>query len=262
MELSLEGRRAVVTGASAGIGAEVVRRLAGQGADVAFCARDLGAVDEMVASNVALPGTVHGIAADLSTAAEVTRFCDEAEALVGAPDILVNNVGVSPSRNFLYASDDDWEQLFQLNLMSAVRCTRRFLPAMRAASWGRVVMISSAAAKYPGAALVDYAATKAALTAVATALARKYGADGVLVNSVLPGRIRTSMWERAAAEIAEAGSGDVEAVFAARSADIPVGRFGTAAEVANVVLFLSSELSSYVNGAAIDVDGGLGSFAY
>jgi 3-oxoacyl-[acyl-carrier protein] reductase len=262
MDLDLEGRHAVVTGASSGIGAEVVRALAAHGADVVFCARDPAGVDALLADAGATAGKVHGAVADMAVAADVERFCDEAATQLGSVDILVNNVGSSPSRNFLYMSDEDWEQLFQLNLMSAVRCTRRFLPGMRTLHWGRVVMVSSAAAKFPGAALIDYAASKAAMTATATALARKYGADGVLINSVLPGRIRTSMWERAAAEIAGARDGDVEKVFAERSTDIPVGRFGTPHEVANVVLFLVSDMASYINGASIDVDGGLGSFVF
>jgi NAD(P)-dependent dehydrogenase (short-subunit alcohol dehydrogenase family) len=257
----LGGHKAVVTGASVGIGAEVVRVLAGAGCDVAFCARTADAVDQLAAELEALPGRVFPFVADMSDGPDVARFCDDLEQQLGQPDILVNNVGASPSRNFLYMSDDDWEDLLRLNLLSAVRCTRRFLPGMRKNRWGRVIMVSTAAAKYPGAALIDYAASKAALVATSTALARKYGADGVLVNAVLPGRIRTPMWERAAGEIA-GEDGDVEAVFQARSRDIPVGRFGTPVEIANVVAFLASDLASYVNGAAIDIDGGLGGFTF
>ena len=259
--IDLQGHRAVVTGASAGIGAEVVRALASCGCDVAFCARGRTAVDELAVATSQLPGRVLPFVADMADGADVARFCDEVEAQLGAPDVLVNNVGASPSRNFLYMSDDDWEDLFRLNLLSAVRCTRRFLPAMRAAGWGRVIMMASAAAKTPGAALIDYGATKAAMVATSTALARKYAADGVLVNAVLPGRIRTPMWERAAGEIA-GPDGDIDTVLAERSRDIPVGRFGAPVEVANVVAFLASDLASYVNGAAVDIDGGLGSFTF
>jgi 3-oxoacyl-[acyl-carrier protein] reductase len=156
-------------------------------------------------------------------------------------------------------TDDDWNDLFELNVLSAVRCTRRLLPAMRSSKFGRIVMISSVAARQPSAALIDYASTKASLNAITKALARKYAADGVLVNTVLPGRVRTAMWERAAGEIAESSDQDIEDVFAERSRDIPVGRFGTAEEIADVVLFLCSDLAGYVSGAAIDVDGGLGS---
>ena len=95
----------------------------------------------------------------MNDAAAVNAFLDQVES-AGTTDILINNVGASPSRNFLYMSDDDWHDLIELNLMSAVRCTRRLLPAMRKQRWGRVVMVASAAAKYPGAALIDYAATR------------------------------------------------------------------------------------------------------
>ncbi len=261
-DLDLSARRAVVTGASAGIGAEVVRAFAEHGAAVAFCARHLEGVDALAAELSDLPGPVHGLVADMADGAEVARFCDEAETALGGVDILVNNVGASPSRNFLYMADEEWEDLFRLNLLSAVRCTRRFLPGMREQRWGRVVMVGTVASKYPNAALVDYAASKAALSATAKALARKYAADNVLVNSVLPGRIRTPMWEGAAAEIAASSHGDVEAVFGERSRDIPLGRFGKPAEIANVVLFLASEMASYVAGATIDIDGGLASYVY
>jgi 3-oxoacyl-[acyl-carrier protein] reductase len=261
-ELDLSGRTAVVTGASAGIGAEIVRALATHGADVAFCARTEAGVDALAKELDDLPGSVYPFTADMSDAASVTSFCDAVEREVAAPDILVNNVGASPSRNFLYMTDDEWEELFRLNLLAAVRCTRRFLPAMREQRWGRVVMISTVAAKYPNAALIDYAASKAALVATSTALARKYAADNVLVNSILPGRVRTPMWERAAGEIAEGSGTDVEAVFADRSRDIPLGRYGKASEIAGAVLFLVSSLGDYVAGAALDVDGGLGTGMY
>ena len=263
MGLDLTGRRAVVSGASVGIGAETVRVLAEHGADVAFCARGAEAVDALAASLADAPGSVRGYAVDLQDADATAAFGDAVEADLGAPDILVNNVGASPSRNFLFMSDDDWMSLFELNVMAAVRLTRRFLPAMREQQWGRVVMMNTAAAKYPGAAIIDYSATKGALAVATKALARKYAADGVLINSIAPGRIRTEMWERTAREVAESrGHGDVEAVFTERSKDIPIGRFGRSDEIANVVLFLCSDLATYVAGATIDVDGGLGSYVY
>ncbi|WP_293677372.1 SDR family oxidoreductase [uncultured Phenylobacterium sp.] len=258
INLDLSGKRAVVTGASAGIGAAAVRALADQGAHVFFCARNAENVAELAAYKPpGGGGSVSGFAADMGDGAAVEGFLDSVLA-EGPIDILVNNVGASPSRNFLYMSDDDWSSLFELNLMSAVRCTRRLLPGMRSQKWGRVVMISSGAALYPGAALIDYAATKAAMVATGKALARKYGADGVLVNSVLPGLIHTSMWERAAGEVAQANKTTSEAVLAANARSVPVGRYGTAEEVAALIVFLCSEAASYINGAAIAVDGGQG----
>lgn len=259
LDLDLTGRRAVVTGASAGIGAAAVRALADHGAAVAFCARNADGVAALDGYRPASgPGSVAGYVADMADATSVAGFLDAVERDGGPAGILVNNVGASPSRNFLYLADEDWEDLFRLNLLSAVRCTRRFLPAMRAAGWGRVVMVASGAAKYPGAALIDYAATKAAMVATGKALAGKYGADGVLVNSVLPGLIHTAMWDRAADEVAAASGGTREAVLAANARSVPVGRYGTADEVAAVITFLCSPAASYVNGAVIDVDGGQG----
>ena len=193
MNLDLAGRRAVVTGASLGIGAAAVRLLADHGAAVTFCARNETAIAELAEYQPQHDsGSVTGLTADMSEAESVHAFLDQVES-TGATDILVNNVGASPSRNFLYMSDDDWHQGVELNLMSAVRCTRRLLPAMRKQKWGRMVMVASAAARYAGAALIDYGATKAAMVATGKALSKKYGADNVLVNSVLPGLIHTAM---------------------------------------------------------------------
>ena len=174
----------------------------------------------------------------------------------GPIDILVNNVGASPSRNFLYMSDQDWQDLHELNLLSAVRCTRSFLPHMREQKWGRVIMISSSAGKYPSAALIDYGATKSAMISISKSLAKKYGRDGVLVNSVLPGLIHTAMWERAAGEIAESSGSSAEEVIKKNGFSVPIGRYGTSEEVAALVVFLCSNAASYINGSAIEVDGG------
>jgi 3-oxoacyl-[acyl-carrier protein] reductase len=196
LDLDLSGKRALVTGASLGIGAAVVRTLADLGASVDFCARDEAAVAALAAHSPEGTGSITGHVADMGNGDSVSAFL-ETVTNSGNVDILVNNVGASPSRNFLYMSDEDWTSLHELNLLSAVRCTRTLLPGMRENKWGRVIMIASGAASYPGAALIDYAATKAAMVATGKALAGKYGRDGVLVNSVLPGLIHTAMWDRA-----------------------------------------------------------------
>ena len=222
IDLDLKGKRAVVTGASLGIGAASVKLLADHGADVVFCARNREAVEDL-ASYSSRGGSVTGLGADMGNAESTDEFLVAAEAL-GDYDILVNNVGASPSRNFLYMEDEDWQQLFELNLLSAVRCTRKLLPGMRKKKWGRVVMVASAAAKYPGAALIDYGATTAAMISMSKSLGRKYGADGGLINSVMPGLIHTAMWERAATEIADATGGTMEAVLDNNGKNVPVGR--------------------------------------
>lgn len=262
MAVDLSGRLALVTGASEGIGAATVRALAAHGADVAFCSRHAASGEALVGELEGSTGKVCHYVADMADAASTADFLGAVGSDLGAVDILVNNVGNSPSRNFLHMDDEDWTSLFELNLLSAVRCTRQLLPAMRKQKWGRVVMVATSGAKYPNPALVDYAASKAAMVAVGAALAKKYGADGVLVNSVLPGLIRTPMWERTADEVAQATGGTPEDVFAQRSANIPLRRYGKAEEVAALVLFLASPYGGYVNGAAIDVDGGFGAAMY
>jgi len=258
LDLDLSGHRAVVTGASLGIGEATVKMLADHGAAVHFCARKESAIAALAEySPQHSAGSVSGYSADMGNADSVNGFL-EAVSAEGTVDILVNNVGASPSRNFLYMTDEDWTSLHELNLMSAVRCTRHFLPGMRKNKWGRVIMVSSAAARYPNAALIDYAATKSAMVATAKALSKKYAADNVLFNSVLPGLIHTDMWERAATEVAEANNIDKEAVLAGNAKAVPVGRYGRSEEVAAVITFLCSEAASYVNGIAIDVDGGRG----
>ena len=252
INLDLTGRIAIVTGASQGIGAACVRLFADHGATVAFCARGQNAIDQLAAYSE----SVHGYLADMSDADSTSTFLDAVARDIGDADILVNNVGASPSRNFLYMEDDDWEQLFQLNMMSAVRCTRAVLPRMRARQWGRIVMISTVGALYPSAALIDYAATKSAMISTGKALASKYGRDGVLVNSVLPGLIHTAMWDRAAGELAASTGKSQEEIMATNSKGVPVGRYGTPEEDANAVVFLCSDAAAYINGQSISVDGG------
>lgn len=254
MDLDLKGKRAVVTGASLGIGEAVVKMLAEHGADVSFCARNPNAVDAL-SSFESTKGSIKGFVADMGNKESTDSFIGSVQE-DGHVDILVNNVGASPSRNFLYMTDEDWQELHELNLLSAVRCTRAFLPNMREKKWGRVIMVSSSAGKYPNAALIDYGTTKAAMISMSKSLAKKYGSDGVLVNSILPGLIHTAMWERAATEIAEATGGNMEDVIRNNGSSVPVGRYGTSEEVASLITFLCTNAASYISGTSIEVDGG------
>lgn len=251
-------RRALVTGGSEGIGAAVTAQLAWAGVDVAVSARREGPLNDLVARLEGAPGRVLPVVADMSVANDVERYLATARDALGPIDILVNNVGTAPSRNFLHTTDADWESSLQVNLLAAVRCTRACLPAMRAQRWGRVVMIGSNAARYPIVELVDYSAAKAALVSLATSLARKYAASNVLVNTVLPGFVATAMTARAADEIGRAAGTDAAEIERRTAAAIPIGRYASPDEVASVVSFLCSDACSYLTGAVIDVDGGLG----
>lgn len=258
MDLGISGRRAIVTGASRGIGAAVTLRLVGEGVAVSCCARngdDLLILEEKAAGGA---GRLFTMSADLSVEESVTDFLRFSEDRLGTVDILVNNVGVPFRRDFTTMSAQDWSDGLRLNLMVAVRATSAVLPGMCDRRWGRVVMVTSGGAKYPTASRVDYSAAKAAMWSMTKALARDMGRHGVLVNAVAPGMIMTEMWEKQALEVGRATGARPEEVLTERGSRVPVRRLGTADEVADVIVFLASERASYVNGASIDVDGGLG----
>ena len=256
--LDLSGRLAIVTGASRGIGAAIVRQLSIHGATVAFCSRNEASLHALAKETRDLGGTTKPYVADLSDIAAADTLFDDVVNDLGEPDILVHNVGRSEARSFLRMTNEDWEALFRVNLGSSLQLTRRGLPHMCGQRWGRIVMISSAAAKFPQPELIAYGASKAAMVSSAKALARRYGKDNVLVNSVLPGLILTDAWTESAGRMADHGIRGTapEAVLDSFAAEVPLRRYADPAEVAAVVLFLCSRLATYVSGAAIDVDGG------
>ncbi|WP_419928884.1 SDR family NAD(P)-dependent oxidoreductase [Candidatus Poriferisocius sp.] len=254
----LAGRHALVTGGSKGIGRSTVETFAAAGATVSYCARSPESLEMVQEATRDLPGETLAYTADFSDVAEADRFYDEASARSGSPDILVHNVGLSVARNFVRMTNEDWEALFRLNLGSSLQLTRRAFPDMKRRGWGRIVMVSSATAKFPIGHLVDYSASKAAMVSVAKGLARDWAKYGILVNSVLPGLIMTPAWDEAAERLAGSGirGETVPEVLESFSGEVPIPRFGHPDEIAKVILFLCSEWASYVNGVALDVDGG------
>jgi 3-oxoacyl-[acyl-carrier protein] reductase len=258
----LAGRRVVVTGASRGIGAAVVRAMAAEGARVACCARDEQAL-RAVAQDVAdAPGVVHPMRADVSDWDQLDAFIEEARGTLGGIDVLVTNAGRVSLRSFLDTDESEWEGTLRVNLLSAVRAVRRVLPGMLEQRWGRIVMVASSGAKYPEASWIDYAASKAGVVTTATALAREYASANVLVNAVLPGVIDTPMWAASARALAERQGSTPEAVKAAVVSAVPSGRFGTPAEVADLIVFLASDQATYMSGVAIDLDGALATHVF
>jgi 3-oxoacyl-[acyl-carrier protein] reductase len=256
MDLGLTGRGCVVTGASRGIGLATARALSREGARVLLVARSeaplAAAVEEAggEAAALAIDVTERG-AADAIVAEAISRF--------GSLDVVVNNAGTSRARALEELSDDEWDEQWELHVMASMRLMRAAVPAMAERGWGRVVNVGSSSGKRPSLSNAAYSVSKAAQLALSRVFADTYAARGVLVNAVAPGPVDTPLW------MAEGGLADQaaerqgvsreEALEAAR-AKLPLGRFGTAEEVAAVVAFLCSERASDVAGASWSVDGG------
>jgi NAD(P)-dependent dehydrogenase (short-subunit alcohol dehydrogenase family) len=255
MELGLDGRIAVVTGASRGIGLAVVRGLVGAGAQVVAGARK--ASTEL--SELAAGGSVTVGEVDLSEDDGPSRLI----ALAGDRiDILVNNVGTAPVRTggFLDITDGDWEASLTLNLMAAVRATRSALPVMLAAGTGVIVTVSSANAFLPNPAVMDYSAAKAALANFCKALSQEVGPKGIRVNTVSPGPVATDLWlgaQGVAETLGRATGAKPEDVADEAARQMVTGRFTQPSEVADVVLFLASDRAANITGSDVRVDGGL-----
>ena len=265
MNIDLSGRRAIVTGSTAGIGLATAMGLARAGAAVVVNGRTDARVDAAVRRirEEARGAEITGVAADLATA-------EGAQALIAAApdaDILVNNVGTAHLRRYegiadiAAIPDDDWLGLFQLNVMSGVRASRHYLPGMVARGWGRVVFVSSESAVNIPKEMLDYGMTKTAQLAVSRGLAEAVAGTGVTVNAVLPGPTRSEiMGDHMAQQAKEQGrpQEEVERAFltSARPTTL-LGRFATTEEVANMIVYACSEQASATSGAALHVDGGV-----
>jgi len=259
MIIDLAGRKAVVSGSTGGIGRAIAEGLARSGASVTINGRGeprvAAALREM---RGAIPDAkVEGIAADLATAEGVAAFVAKA----ADADILVNNLGTAAPKAFADTTDEDWLNLFQINVMSGVRMTRHYLPAMVKRGWGRVVFISSESAVNIPKEMIDYGMTKTAQLAISRGLAEQVAGSGVTVNAVLPGPTRSeglSRYVKAAADAQGVTPDVIEQQFLTtlRPTSL-IKRFATTEEVANLVVYVCSEQASATTGAALRVDGGV-----
>lgn len=251
-------KTALVTGSSRGIGRATAVALAEAGFGVILTARGHADLADAAGEVVATGVDPRVEPCDFADPGSVQSLFDRLEDDGVEIDVLVNNVGVARLADFEDVDDEEWELNWAVNVMSAVRCGRRAIPAMAERGWGRVVNVSSSAGKRPSAKWPAYAPTKAALQALTMVLADEYGGTGVTVNAVCPGPVRTSMWTdedglwRAVAREGEGREDVIERI----GAGLPAGRMGEPGEVAAVVAFLCSEDAGWVHGAALSVDGG------
>jgi 3-oxoacyl-[acyl-carrier protein] reductase len=251
MDLGLSDRTCLVTGSTTGIGLETARMLAAEGARVIVTGRESERVERAKDES----GAAAGIAADLSRPDEAARLVAEA----GQVECLVNNVGEAYQVAFDELTDEQWDSMWQLNVMSYVRCIRAVLPGMRAAGRGVIVNVSSTAGKRPSTGMPNYSVTKAAVLSLSRLVADLYAKDGIRCNAVAPGPTATGAWldEGGLADQQAARSNNtrlevIEAVGKGR----PLGRLAEPEEIASVICFLCSERSSYVTGSAWSADGG------
>jgi NAD(P)-dependent dehydrogenase (short-subunit alcohol dehydrogenase family) len=255
MDLGLRDRVCLVTGSTSGIGLSTAKLLAAEGARVVVTGRDGDRAEQARAET----GAALGVAADLSDSGSAQELVSETADRLGPVECLVNNVGEAYQVAFDELTDEHWDTMWQLNVMSYVRCIRAVLPGMREAKRGVIVNVSSTAGKRPSTGMPNYSVTKAAVLSLSRLVADLYAKDGIRCNAVAPGPTATDAW------LAEGGLADQQAarsdntrveVLEAVGAGRPLGRLAEPEEIAAVICFLCSERASYVTGSAWSADGG------
>jgi 3-oxoacyl-[acyl-carrier protein] reductase len=250
VELDLRDRVCIVTGSTEGIGLAAARLLAGEGARVVTAGRRKETPGVGEALHVACDLSEHGTPAELVSAATTA---------LGRVDCLVNNVGVAYQASFHEVSDEQWDEMWQLNVMSYVRTIRAVLPGMLERGEGAIVNVSSTSGKRPSTSMPNYSVTKAAVLSLSRLVADVYAHEGIRCNAVSPGPTATEAWlgERGLAEQqAERTGKSKDEVLAAVAAGRPLGRLAAPEEIAAVIVFLCSDRAAYVTGAAWSADGG------
>ena len=253
MEISLDGRAALVTGGSKGLGLAIAKAFAGSGADVAIVARRPESLEQARAEIAALGGgRAHAVAADIATAEGMASACESTMTALGRIDILVNNAGVSCTGPFESLTDEVWQADLDLKLFAAIRAARLVLPQMKQRRWGRIINVLNIGAKAPRAGSAPTSVSRAAGMALTKVLSHEGAPHGILVNAMLVGFIESDQHVQRARKEGIALADYV----GRRTKDIPLGRIGKAEEFANLACFLASDQGSFITGTAINVDGG------
>ncbi len=255
LELNLKDQVALVTGGSEGIGKAIAHKLAAEGCRVAICARRAAVLEAAAEGSRASTGAqVLAVAADVNRAEDLERVVSAAIETCGPVDILVNNAGRSAAHPFEEATEEMWQEDFDLKFWAAVRTVRLVVPHMKAQSRGAIINITHPGGKAPGAASMPTSVSRAAGIAFTKALSRDMAAHRIRVNTVCLTNIKSAQGERAWR--ASGSSLSYEDWCAERGKAIPLGRLGEAREVADLVAFLASERAAFITGTAINIDGG------
>ena len=261
MELGLEGKVAIVTGGSSGIGKAIVLALAAEGAQVATCARDLKKLQEAVKEiQKATRKELLAIPADTRNADDIKSFVGQVLQRYGRVDILVNNAGTSTSGSVESLPDDVWQNIMNAKVFGFMHFIKEVLPVMRRQKWGRIINIAGIMGKNPMPTSSATGAVNAATLNLTKSTSDYVAADNILVNAVCPGLIDTPLSRRLAPEIAASQGISIEDARKTLTQRVPMGRPGQPEEVANLIAFLASERASYISGTAINVDGGFGRY--
>jgi 3-oxoacyl-[acyl-carrier protein] reductase len=252
VDLGLEGKVCVVTGASRGIGLETARRLCGEGARVLFVARN-----EQALAQAAEGCGGEYLAVDVTASDAAERIVATCAEQMGGIDVLVNNAGTSRAVALDDLTEADFEEQWALHVLAPFRLMQEAAPRMASRGNGRIVNVSSSSGKRPGQRNVAYSVTKAAQLSLSRAFADRWAAEGVLVNAVTPGPVATELWTGPGGLGEQvAGKGNAQQAIDDAAAKIPLGRFAEPPEIADVIVFLCSERASAVAGAAWSADGG------
>jgi len=239
----LTGKRALVTGASGGIGGAIARALHAQGADVALSGTRVDALEAVAGT---LGARAHVTPADLSSAEGAAKLIEDAEAAMGGVDILINNAGLTRDQLAMRMKDEDWQTVLDVNLTAAFRLSRACLRGMMKARAGRIIGITSVVGTTGNAGQTNYAASKAGMIGMSKSLAQEVASRGITVNCVAPGFIETAM--------TDVLSDDIKTKLLA---GIPAGRLGNVDDIASACVYLASDEASYVTGQTLHVNGGM-----